>query len=199
MCSSDLLGPDYGLIMGSVIGPESDRLPAWMDPLQGVRSHERKSMLVGLETFDGGKNWKSYAASAHGSLAEMKLANDGFALVLFQYKDSYSVPSDIVRVKVGLKPGGSVFSEHDRAVTDFLMLPAGDFFVAAVATPGNSNQVPIPGKLKMLGSKNLKAWVEMDADYRAVAQRAVLAAADTHHVWVATDTGMILNLVETEN
>ena len=190
---------DYGLIMGSVIGPESDRLPAWMDPLQGVRRHERKSIVLGLETLDGGKSWKSIRASAYGSLAEMKLAKDGFALVLFQYKDSYSVPSDVVKLKVGLKPAGSVFSERDRAVTDFLMLPGGETLVAAVETPGNSNQVPIPGKLRILRSKNLKVWVEMDADYRAVAQRAVLAAADAHHIWVATDTGMIFNLVETEN
>jgi hypothetical protein len=194
----DFLG-DHGLILGSVIGPESDRLPAWMDPLQGAHRRERKSIVLGLETYDGGKNWKPISASAYGSLAEMKLVKDGFLLALFQYKESYTVPTDLVRVKFGLKPGGSVFSERDRAVTDFLMLPGGDTVVAAVATPGNSNQVPIPGKLKMLRSKNLKVWVEMDADYRAVAQRAVLAAADAHHIWVATDTGMILNLVETEN
>jgi hypothetical protein len=170
-----------------------------MDPQQGARRRERRAIVVGLETFDGGKTWKSNMASAHGSLAEMKLTDNGTALVLFQYKDDYRVPADIVRVKVGLKPSESVFSETDRAVTDFVALPSGDTFVASVATPGNSNQVPIPGKLKILRSKNLKVWVEMDADYRAVAQRAVLAAVDAHHVWVATDTGMILNLVETGN
>ena len=36
----------------------------------------------------------------------------------------------------------------------------------------------------------------MDVDYRAVAQRAVLAAWDAQHVWVATDTGMILGRVD---
>jgi hypothetical protein len=194
----DFMG-NHGLIMGRVIGPESDRLPVWMDPQQGARRRERKSAVVGLETFDGGKTWKSNTASAYGSLAEMKLASNGLALVLFQYKDSYRVPSDVVTVKSGLKPMGSVFSEHDRAVTDLLALPGGDTFLAAVSTPGNSNQVPIPGKLKVFRSNNLKLWVEMDSDYRAVAQRAVLAAVDAHHVWVATDTGMILNLVETEN
>jgi len=192
----DFLG-DYGLIMGSVIGPGAERLPAWMDPLS--HRYERKSMVAALETLDGGKSWKSIRASAYGSVAEMKLSKDGFALVLFQYKDSYSVPSDIVKLRFGLKPAGSVFSERDRAVTNILMLPGGETLVAAVETPGNSNQVPIPGKLKILRSKNLRVWAEMDADYRAVAQRAVLAAADAHHIWVATDTGMILNLVETEN
>jgi len=194
----DFMG-NHGLIMGRVIGPESDRLPAWIDPQQGARRRERKSIVVGIETFDGGKSWKSNTATAYGSLAEMRLLSNGAALVLFQYKDTYTVPSDLLKVKVGLKSPESVFSEHDRAVTDFLLLPAGDTFVASVVPPGNSNQVPIPGKLKILRSKNLKVWVEMDADYRAVAQRAVLAAVDAHHVWAATDTGMILNLVETGN
>jgi hypothetical protein len=49
----------------------------------------------------------------------------------------------------------------------------------------------------MLVSSNRKVWLEMDVDYRAVAQRAILAAPDAAHVWVATDTGMILNLVDT--
>jgi hypothetical protein len=190
---------NHGLIMGRVIGPDSDRLPLWMDPRQGARRLERKSIVVGLETFDGGKVWKSTTAGAYGNLAEMKLLSNGAALVLFQYKDTYRVPSDLLKVKVGLKSPESVFSEHDRAVTDLLVLPGSDTFVASVAPPGNSNQVPIPGKLKILRSNNLKVWVEMDADYRAVAQRAVLAAADAHHIWVATDTGMILNLVDTEN
>jgi len=41
-------------------------------------------------------------------------------------------------------------------------------------------------------------WREMDVDYRAVAQAAVVAAVDVHHIWVATDTGAILGLVEGE-
>jgi hypothetical protein len=36
----------------------------------------------------------------------------------------------------------------------------------------------------------------MEVDYRAVAQRAVIAAPDEQHMWVATDTGVILTLTE---
>ena len=35
----------------------------------------------------------------------------------------------------------------------------------------------------------------MEVDYRAVAHRAILAAPDAANLWVATDTGMILQLV----
>ncbi len=88
----------------------------------------------------------------------------------------------------------SLFGERDRAVTDVTLLPDGNALLAAVEPPGASNQVPIPGKLKMLRSSNLKVWEEMAVDYRAVAQRATLAAPDAEHLWVATDTGMILTL-----
>jgi hypothetical protein len=33
-----------------------------------------------------------------------------------------------------------------------------------------------------------------EVDYRAFAARAILAVADAAHIWVATDTGMILKL-----
>jgi hypothetical protein len=89
-----------------------------------------------------------------------------------------------------------IFGERDRAVTDFTLLPGGGALMASVEPPGNSNQVPIPGKLRMLRSNNLKVWTELDADYRAAAQRAIVAAPDAQHAWVATDTGMILALTD---
>jgi len=38
----------------------------------------------------------------------------------------------------------------------------------------------------------LENWTEMSVDYRAVARRAMISGPDPQHVWVATDTGMIL-------
>ncbi len=35
----------------------------------------------------------------------------------------------------------------------------------------------------------------MPVDYRAVAHRAMIAGPDEDHLWIATDTGLILNLV----
>ena len=58
------------------------------------------------------------------------------------------------------------------------------------------SEVPIPSKLRMMSSKGLETWLPESADYRAVAMRPTLAAADAHNVWVATDTGMILKRVE---
>jgi hypothetical protein len=55
-------------------------------------------------------------------------------------------------------------------------------------------RTPVPGKLKILQSDDLTTWREMAVDFRAVARRAVLAGPDAGHLWVATDTGMVLRL-----
>ncbi len=112
---------------------------------------------------------------------------------MFEYHNFYALPSRVYKVKFRVSME-AIFGERDRAVTDVALLPDGDAILAAVEPPGASNQVPIPGKLKILRSSNLKLWEEMPVDYRAVAQRATLATPDNQHLWVATDTGMILAL-----
>ena len=90
----------------------------------------------------------------------------------------------------------NVYRQSNRVVTDFAYLPDGEAYLAVVEPPGKLATAPVPGRLKILRSGSLNLWVEMDVDYRAVAQRAVLAGNDARHLWVATDTGMILKLVD---
>jgi len=61
-----------------------------------------------------------------------------------------------------------------------------------VQVEGQLKQLPIPGKLIVLVSEDLESWTEMRVDYRAVARRAMLSGPDARHLWVATDTGLIL-------
>ena len=68
-------------------------------------------------------------------------------------------------------------------------------FLAAVEPTGRLNTAPIPGKVKILSSTNLKDWTEMDVDYKANARSLIMAGPDAEHLWVATDTGMILHLL----
>ena len=72
---------------------------------------------------------------------------------------------------------------------------AGTVYLVGIAVPGELRTV-IPGRVQVLKSKDLSAWTEMEVDYRAVAQRAVIAAPDSRHMWVATDTGAILKFVD---
>ena len=189
------LGP-HGLIVGN--GRSADETPVWMNPKQ-VRAHrEHPSTLVVLETKNGGATWDSHTSSFLGKLTQLVMTNQDYALALFEYLGYYTLPSRVYKAKfhVNMQP---VFEERDRAVTDIAWLPSGVTYLAAVEPPGGSNQVPIPGKLKILRSSNLKVWEEMDVDYRANAQRAILAAPDAQHIWVATDTGMILTLDVSSN
>jgi hypothetical protein len=185
-------GP-HGVIVGNVTGAGSDETPVWINPAEARFHRERPSTMVVLETTDGGKNWDSYNYSFYGRMTQLVMAKEGFALALLEYHNYYKLPSSVLKVKFRTNMD-TIFGEPDRAVTDVALLPDGEAILASVEPPGSSNQVPIPGKLKMLRSANLKVWEEMDVDYRAVAQRATLAAPDAQHLWVATDTGMILTL-----
>jgi photosystem II stability/assembly factor-like uncharacterized protein len=153
--------------------------------------------LAVLETQDGGKNWNYGTIPVFGELAQLRISEQGFIVSLILYADpKYPVSSAVFKTPLGSPDGRVIFGERDRAATDIALLKNGGAVVAAIEPPGNSTQVPIPGKLKILRSANLKVWQEMDVDYRAVAQRAVLAAPDAQHIWVATDTGAILKLMD---
>lgn len=182
----------HGVIVGNAAS-QYDEAEVWLNPAQARFHRERIATIVMLETSDGGANWVTHKASLRGKLTQFVMTGKDAALALFEYHNYYALPSRVYKMTF---PGGmeSVFAESDRAATDIALLPGGEALLAAVEPPGASNQVPIPGKLKILKSSNLKVWEEMDVDYRAVAQRAMLAAPDAQHVWVATDTGMILTL-----
>ncbi|HYL75547.1 MAG TPA: hypothetical protein VEU96_15145 [Bryobacteraceae bacterium] len=190
---------NHGLITGRVTPFSLEETPIWMDPNTARYRRERQSPTILLETLDGGQHWDSTTSSIFGHITQLRLTKEGTALALVEYEDYYALPSTIYTIRFDNTRAGKVFAESDRAVRDVILLPSGRTILAAVEPTGRSNQVPIPGKLKMLESNNLKVWTEMDVDYRAVAQRAILAAPDDHHVWVATDTGMILQLVDTAN
>ena len=190
---------DHGIITGRVMPLSLQETPIWMDPNTARFRRERQSPTILLETLDGGKHWGSTTASIFGHITQLRLTKEDFAVALVEYEDYYALPSSVYTIRFDSTKAGRVFAENDRAVRDFILLPGGKAILATVEPTGRSNQVPIPGKLKMLESNNLKVWTEMDVEYRAVAQRAILAAPDDRHVWVATDTGMILHLVDTGN
>ena len=88
------------------------------------------------------------------------------------------------------------FREKNRAITDVrLFAGSNKGLIAGYETQGTVFRSPIPGKVKILTSDDLENWTEMPVDYRAVAHSAIIAGPDDSHVWVATDTGMILKLV----
>jgi len=105
----------------------------------------------------------------------------------------------VYRIDLTTGKSESVFKQKDRVVTDAAIFADGRTFLAAVEPPGRLRSAPIPGKVRMLESRDLKNWQEMPVDYRAVAQSLILAGPDPDHLWAATDTGMILHLSPQNN
>jgi photosystem II stability/assembly factor-like uncharacterized protein len=190
---------EHGVIVGKVAPQQDGRDPIWLNPATARAQRQQNSTSIMLETFDGGKTWKSSVNPTFGDVTEMLITKSGFALALVEYHDYFSLPSSVLKVEFGVAKPLVVFAKRDRAVSDIALLDDGGALLASIQPPGNSNQVPIPGKLRMLRSKNLSDWAEEEVDYRAVAQRAVIAAPDSKHAWVATDTGMILTVTRDEN
>jgi hypothetical protein len=185
--------PRHGFILGE-ISPRFTRAPAWMDPERARFRYRRPSQTILIETEDGGKNWKASASSNLGDVQRIRSGGPDFALALVGLREFADYPSEVFRLDLKTRKALSVFREAHRSVVDAAVLPAGETFLACIERPGRLNELPIPGKLKILRSNGLKTWSEMDVDYRAVAGSATLAAPDADHIWVATDTGMILKL-----
>ena len=189
--SITFLGP-HGVVVGG------------LDPTGPLPKSEKRAATtpaVGptmfLETLDNGKTWNSASLSIEADVARLRLSKQGFVIALLVYPGPHpQLASAIFLTPLGQPTSRMIFGERDRAATDVAVLDDGSGIVVAVEPPGNSSEIPIPGKLKILKSKNLKAWEEMDVDYRAVAQEALIAVADAGHIWVATDTGAILALVD---
>jgi hypothetical protein len=173
---------------------EEDDLPDWMHPETTLHRHQQPRLTLELDTRDGGEMWKSGTAPLLGSLVSARLAGEN-GLLVFDYADSFEWPAEVYRLDLKTGQSESVFKKKDRLVTDAAIFADGLGalgFLAAVEPPGRLRSAPIPGKVRMLSSTNLKDWVEMPVDYRAVAQSLVLAGPDAEHLWAATDTGMIL-------
>jgi len=193
----DAVSLDYDIISfqgmhGVIVGAGGPSSPVLGDPRSEAALAKK---LTVLETQDGGKKWTHGEIPIDGELAQLRLAK-GYVVSLILYSDpKYPVSTAVFETPLGSRYGRTIFAERDRAATDVALLSDGSAVLVTIEPPGNSTQVPIPGKLKILKSANLKVWQEMDVDYRAVAQRAVIAAPDAEHLWVATDTGAILSLM----
>ena len=184
-----------GLIAGgyltSLDNPGSEFLPDWLAPERALNRVSQLVPSIELETRDGGTNWSSTALPVFGSIERLRLAAHT-GLAVFKYPASFSYPSEVYRLDLTTGKSRSVFKQKDRRVTDGAIFPDGSAILAAMEPPGRLSSAPIPGRVRMLMSKDMLDWTEMAVDYRAVARSLVLAATDAQHAWIATDTGMIL-------
>ena len=185
-----------GFINGYSAPPRrDDQKPEWLDPEDETKRRELPRMSIMLNTHDGGNTWKPSTVSMFGRITRAMFLPNGTGLGLIEFTSTFKWPSEVHRLHSGTGGSEIVYNAKDRDITDVLLLP-GAAYLAGVEVVGRLQHTPIPRKLKVLKSTDLSNWEEMDVDYHADGQRAMLRAASDGTIWMATDTGMILKLAE---
>ena len=193
----DFVG-NFGLIAGVSLRPRpfDDSEFDWMYPERATRRRETPHLSILLETRDGGKTWTNSAASVFGIATGLTLAPWG-GLALFEYKDSFQYPSEVLAIDLLTGRSTSVYHDKKVAVTDVIWGGRETAVVAGYEPIGAYVRAPVPGKVHFEISTGLSIWTKIETDYRAIARRVRLARAPDGQVWAATDTGMILKLERT--
>jgi hypothetical protein len=185
-----------GVIAGGSQPPRREEgmrgsLPAWMDPERASKRKQVPTLTLLAQTSDGGATWDPTTAPLFGTITSLRFTGtDG--LMVMGFSESFQWPSDVYRL--ANKDTGRVFREKTPRVMDAALYPGPHIYLAGVEPTGKMNTATIPGKVKILESSDFKTWTEMPVDYKAAARSVIIAGPDRDHVWVATDTGMILTL-----
>jgi photosystem II stability/assembly factor-like uncharacterized protein len=188
---------DFGMITG--FNQPSMRwaglFPTWLDPEDALSRRETPHLAYQLLTRDGGKTWKAGSASLLGQITRVRFGPKG-GVGLIEYGDSFRVPSEVYHLDKLTGKSQTVFRDKRYAITDVWLTAEGTAYLAGIELTGQVRSVS-PGKVKVFRSPDMTTWTELDVDYRAIAQRAMIAGADEQNLWIATDNGMILRLNKT--
>jgi photosystem II stability/assembly factor-like uncharacterized protein len=189
-------GGNKGIISGWNIPPRRGG-PDWMEPKQAEEAKQVPHVSVLLQTKTGGESWTEASVSLFGQITRISLATQDFGLGLVEFKDAFEYPSEVYKINLSDGKSEVTYRAKNRAITDVRLFPGSTrALIVGYETTGPIYRSPIPGKLKVLTSDDLLTWTEMTVDYKAVAHSALLTGPDDKHVWIATDTGMILKLVQ---
>lgn len=167
--------------------------PIWMDPYPSRRP-EFPRLVVFLMTLDGGDTWKALSSSLFGHVTRFRMLDRQRALVLLRFDNYFQYPSELMIQDRGTQKARSIFRHKQRSITDFHVADDGTLYIAGVETLGNLGSVPIPGKVKVMRSRDLQNWEEMPVDYRATAARVTFSGLGDKDIRLATDSGIILRL-----
>jgi photosystem II stability/assembly factor-like uncharacterized protein len=166
-------------------------LPAWMDPERAAKRKEVPTLTLLMQTSDAGATWETSTVPLLGLVANVRFTGPE-GLIVMGFNDSFQWPSEVYRMSN--KKTGSVFRDKTPRVIDAQLYDGPHIYLAGVEPTGKMNTAALPGKVKILQSDDFSTWSDMPVDYKAVARSVVMAGPDPEHLWVATDTGMILHL-----
>lgn len=187
--------------MGQVIGyssrPKSrDTLPPWMEPEEALKNYQRPAALIVLETHDEGKAWKADTVSVFGQIDRVATTPNGLSLAVFHFDDAFQYQSEVFRM--GRGKGERVYRQKNDRVTDAVIQRNGRAYIGAIEMNSKLRNIPIPGRVKILRAEapQYDLWQDVNVDYRAAANRVVLAERPDGSMWAATDSGMVLELIK---
>jgi photosystem II stability/assembly factor-like uncharacterized protein len=185
-----------GVIVGGSQPPRKGEgmrssVPSWMDPERASKRKEVPTLTLLEQTMDGGATWTSSTVPLLGLVTNVRFTGKE-GLIIMGFNDSFQWPSEVFRLADG--DTGRVFREKTPRIIDAQLFAGPHVFLAGVEPTGKMNTAALPGRVRILQSDDFKTWTEMPVDYKAVARSVVMAGPDASHLWVATDTGMILHL-----
>jgi hypothetical protein len=186
-----------GVIIGGSQPPRREdgmrgSLPAWADPERASKRKEVPTLTLLEQTSDGGATWSSATVPLFGLVTSARfVGREG--LIVMGFNESFQWPSEVFRMSDNNT--GRVFRDKTPRVIDAQMYPGPHIFLAGVEPTGKMNTATLPGKVKILESTEFDTWTSMPVDYKAEGRSVIMAGPDPEHMWVATDTGMILHLV----
>jgi hypothetical protein len=188
--------PKVGMVTGRSNRPRRAEVPLWLDT-EPERRRERPTLSVVLETKDGGATWLTNKVSMFGRISKIRMAPNRPGLALLEFDDYFDYPSELFSLDTRSGKNERVLRRKDLAITDIAFSPVngGTYYAAAFSPEGSIFRTPVPGRVRVVRSTDANVWVESPVDYRAVARRVMLAE-NGGRLWLATDTGMILNLVQ---
>jgi len=190
---------NYGIMTGHSRPPRRNygEIPEWMESYSKSRRREWPNLMIVLSTSDSGKTWVPTTSSLFGRVERIRLEQAwSEGLVLLAFDNAFAVPSELLKLDPKTGVSSSIYRKKDRAITDAILTGKDKVLIAGYEPIGELHSVPVPGKVKIIRSNDMQEWQEMDVDYRAVARSVTLAASPDGSFWAATDTGIILKLVE---
>jgi hypothetical protein len=184
-----------GVIVGGSQPPRHEdgfrgSMPAWMDPERAAKRKQVPTLTLMLQTVDGGATWASATVPLFGLATSLRFTG-GQGLIVMGFNEAFQWPSEVYRISEVVTD--RVFRDKTPRIIDS-QLYKGHIYLAGVEPTGKMNMAAVPGKVKILESSDFQTWTDMPVDYKAMARSVVIAGPDQDHVWVATDTGMILHL-----
>lgn len=194
----DFWNGKIGMVSGGVEPEEPKRrrrsaeLPDWMRPELGLAGNSEPKVLVILQTTDAGATWQKQEVSAFGKVGKIVIGSNGVGMVLIQFKSTFTFGGELMSFYPGGKRSGELLLRmRNLEMHDVIYVPGDGAYLAGTARQGG---LPVPTKVHVLHSKDLKTWTEVAVDYRASARKVVLSATPSGRVFALLDQGTILAL-----